>query len=114
MVEVPLVDIAWARSGDKGNAFNIGVIAREPRYLAWIGKALTPEAMVEWFTHEFDGNIPPEVRRYEMPGFDGINLHFIDSLGGGQQASLRLDPLAKGKAQQLLDMPVRIPKALVA
>jgi hypothetical protein len=114
MVEVPLVKIAWARSGDKGNAFNIGIIARAPKYLPWIGKALTPEAMVEWFAHEFDGNIPPEVRRYEMPGFDGINLHFIDSLGGGQQSSLRLDPLAKGKAQQLLDMPVRIPKALVA
>lgn len=49
-----------------------------------------------------------------MPGLRATNLHFLNSLGGGQFASLRLDPLAKGKAQQLLEMPVRIPAGLVA
>ena len=105
------MQIAWARSGDKGNAFNIGVMARRTDYLPWISKALEPKAMEEWFAHEFDDK--PEVRRYELPGFDAINLHFMDSLGGGQFASLRIDPLAKGKAQQLLDMPVQVPAALV-
>jgi hypothetical protein len=44
---------------------------------------------------------------------NAVNLHFLDALGGGQFASLRLDPLAKGKAQQLLDMPVRVPAGLL-
>lgn len=110
--EVPLIALAWARSGDKGDAFNIGVIARRPEYLPWIRAALTPTAMLQWFAHEFEGGANPAVRRYEVPGLDAINLHFLDALGGGQFASLRLDPLAKGKAQQLLDVPVRVPRSL--
>lgn len=113
LTEVPLVELAWARSGDKGDAFNIGVIAREEAYLPWIGAALTPAAMLDWFDHEFEGAANPAVKRYEVPGLNAINLHFLDALGGGQFASLRLDPLAKGKAQQLLDMPVRIPESLL-
>lgn len=112
MQSVPLVDLAWARSGDKGDAFNIGVIARDPAYLPWIRAALTPEAMLDWFAHEFEGAANPAVRRYEVPGLHAINLHFLDALGGGQFASLRLDPLAKGKAQQLLDYPVPVPAGL--
>lgn len=113
LIEVPLVDLAWARSGDKGDAFNVGVIARQPEYLPWIRAALSEEAVRDWFAHEFAGASHPEVRRYELPGMDAINLHCIQSLGGGQFASLRLDPLAKGKAQQLLDMPVKVPRGLV-
>jgi len=52
------------------------------------------------------------VLRYDLPGMNAINLHCIQALGGGQFASLRLDALAKGKAQQLLDMPVPVPAAL--
>lgn len=110
---VPLISLAWARSGDKGDAFNIGVIARQPDYLPWIRAALTGEAMTEWFAHEFEGAKNPGVDRYEVPGLNALNLHFRDSLGGGQFASLRLDPLAKGKAQQLLDFPVPVPAGLV-
>ena len=113
LVEVPLIDLAWARSGDKGDAFNIGVIARRPGYLTWIRVALEPEALLAWFDHEFEGSNPPAIHRYEVPGLDAINLHFLNALGGGQFASLRLDPLAKGKAQQLLDMPVKIPAELL-
>jgi hypothetical protein len=106
---VPLIDIAWARSGDKGDAFNIGVIARDPAHLPYIRAALNEAAMERWFAHEFEGAANPGVVRYEVPGMNAINLHFRDALGGGQFASLRLDPLAKGKAQQLLDYPVTIP-----
>ena len=112
MVERPLVDLAWARSGDKGDAFNVGVIARRPDYLPWIRAALTPQAVQAWFAHEFEGAPAPQVLRYDLPGMDAINLHCIQALGGGQFASLRLDALAKGKAQQLLDMPVSIPAGL--
>lgn len=114
LVEVPLIDLAWARSGDKGDAFNVGVIARRPEYLPWIRAALSEAAVKAWFAHEFEGATAPQVIRYDLPGMNAINLHCIQALGGGQFASLRLDALAKGKAQQLLDMPVKVPAALVA
>jgi hypothetical protein len=109
MKTVPLIDLAWARSGDKGDAFNIGVIARKPEYLPHIRAALTEAAMLAWFAHDFEGARNPQVSIYDVPGLQALNLHFHDALGGGQFASLRLDPLAKGKAQQLLDMPIRVP-----
>lgn len=111
--EVPLITLAWARSGDKGDAFNIGVIARRPEYLPHIRAALGEDAMRGYFAHEFEGAKAPAVHRYELPGLNALNLHFLDALGGGQFASLRLDPLAKAKAQQLLDYPVRVPENLV-
>jgi hypothetical protein len=114
LTEVPLIDLAWARSGDKGDAFNVGVIARKPQYLPWIRAALSEAAVKAWFAHEFEGAAAPQVIRYDLPGMDAINLHCIQALGGGQFASLRLDALAKGKAQQLLDMPVRVPASLLA
>jgi hypothetical protein len=112
-IEVPLIDLAWARSGDKGDAFNVGVIARRPEYLPYLRTALTEPALRQWFAHEFEGGAHPEVRSYEVPGLNALNFHFLDALGGGQMASLRMDPLAKGKAQQLLDMPIAIPAALL-
>ncbi len=112
MINVPLIDIAWARSGDKGDAFNIGVIARRPDYLPWIRQALSEEAVLQFFAHEFEGAQAPQVIRYDLPGLNALNLHCLQALGGGQFASLRLDPLAKGKAQQLLDMQIPIPAKL--
>jgi hypothetical protein len=114
LARAPLIDLAWARSGDKGDAFNIGVIARKPDYLPWIRRALSPEAVKAFFAHEFEGAKAPQVIRYELPGLSALNLHCIQALGGGQFSSLRLDPLAKGKAQQLLDMEIEIPARLLA
>ena len=113
MTRRPLIDLAWARSGDKGDAFNIGVIARKPEYLPWIRRALSEEAVMGFFAHEFEGAEHPKVVRYELPGLGALNLHCIQALGGGQFSSLRLDPLAKGKAQQLLDMEIEVPAELV-
>lgn len=113
LVSRPLIDLAWARSGDKGDAFNIGVIARRPEYMPWIRRALAPEAVKAFFAHEFEGAKAPQVIRYELPGLRALNLHCIQALGGGQFSSLRLDPLAKGKAQQLLDMEIEVPADLV-
>lgn len=113
-VLTPLVTLAWARSGDKGDAFNVGVIARRPEYLPYIRAALTEEAVMRFFAHEFEGARSPAVKRYEVPGLDALNFHLIESLGGGQMASLRLDALAKGKGQQLLDFEVPVPAALLA
>jgi hypothetical protein len=105
-----LIDLAWARSGDKGDAFNIGVIARRPEFMPYIRAALAEEVVGRWFAHEFEG--PPQVRRYEVPGLDALNFHLTQSLGGGQMATLRLDALAKGKGQQLLDMEIPVPASL--
>jgi len=114
LVVAPLIDLAWARSGDKGDAFNVGVIARRPEYLPWIRRALSPEAVQVFFAHEFEGAKAPQVIRYDLPGLQALNLHCIQALGGGQFSSLRLDPLAKGKAQQLLDMEIEVPARLLA
>lgn len=111
---VQLIDLAWARSGDKGDAFNVGVIARKPDYLPWIRAALSEEVVKAYFAHEFEGATDPRVVRYEVPGLNALNFHCIQSLGGGQFASLRLDPLAKGKAQQLLDIALEAPASLVS
>lgn len=109
---VPLIDLAWARSGDKGDAFNIGVIARKPEYLPYIRAALTEQAVQHFFLHEGEDGKPPKVKRYEVPGLNALNFHLTQSLGGGQMASLRLDPLAKGKGQQLLDIEILVPERL--
>jgi hypothetical protein len=113
LVAVPLIDIAWARSGDKGDAFNVGVIARDAAFLPYIRAALSEAAVKAFFAHEFEGGANPRVIRYEVPGMNALNFHLLDALGGGQFASLRLDPLAKGKGQQLLEFPVPVPARLV-
>jgi hypothetical protein len=113
MVLVDLIDIAWARSGDKGDSFNVGVIARKPELLPYIRAALSQEAVLNFLAHEFEGGRKPSVVRFDLPGMTAINLLCQNALGGGQLATLRLDALAKGKAQQLLEFPVKVPARLV-
>ena len=111
-VRVRLVDIAWGRSGDKGDKFNVGIIARRPEFLPWIRAALTEDVVRDWFAHEFRGAANPRVERFEVPGMHALNFLCHEALGGGGMATLRLDQLAKGKAQQLLEIAVRIPVGL--
>ncbi len=111
-VTVPLIRLAYARSGDKGDTANIGVIARRPDYLPYLRANLTAEAVAAHMAHLFDQDAAPRVERFELPGFDALNFLLHAALGGGGAGSLRADPLAKGLAQQLLDMPVRVPASL--
>ncbi|MCA9529322.1 MAG: DUF1446 domain-containing protein, partial [Myxococcales bacterium] len=104
-VEVPLRTLAWARSGDKGDKANIGVLARLPEYVPAIAAQVTPEAVKAYFAHLVEG----EVERFELPGMHGFNFLMHEALGGGGIASLRYDPQGKGLAQMLLDLPVRVP-----
>lgn len=106
---VPLVKLAVARSGDKGNHSNIGVIAREPEYLAWIAEALTPEVIVDWMSHVLDP-IHGRVERWYLPGSHSLNFLLENALGGGGIASLRIDPQGKAFAQQLLEIPIAVPQ----
>ncbi|MDQ9890621.1 acyclic terpene utilization AtuA family protein [Acinetobacter pittii] len=111
-IEVPLIEIAHARSGDKGNHSNIGVIARKADYLPWIRAALTEEAVASYMQHVLDAE-KGRVIRYELPGLNALNFMLENALGGGGVASLRIDPQGKAFAQQLLDMPVKIPAHLL-
>ncbi|KAA8980375.1 acyclic terpene utilization AtuA family protein [Halospina sp. K52047b] len=110
--EVRLVDLAWGRSGDKGDHCNIGVVARREDYLPWIAAALTPERVAEWMGHTLDPE-KGEVLRWHMPGIHGLNFLLKHSLGGGGVASLRIDPQGKAFAQQLLEIPVAVPSGLL-
>lgn len=109
-LEVPLIRLAWARSGDKGDTSNIGVIARRPEWLALLRAQLTPERVKTHLAHLVQG----EVTRYEVPGIHAFNFVCTQALGGGGMASLRNDPLGKGMGQILLAMPLRVPVGLLS
>ncbi|SEI02706.1 acyclic terpene utilization AtuA family protein [Paracoccus alkenifer] len=107
---VPLIALARARSGDKGDRANIGVLSRDPAFLPWIAAAVTPDAVRHWLAHFVQG----EVRRHDWPGLDGFNLVLDRALGGGGTASLRHDAQGKALAQILLDLPVPVPAVWTA
>jgi len=104
-VEAPLYLFAHGRSGDKGDSANIGVLARDPRWLPLLRAQLTADAVAHFFAHLVRGM----VTRYEWPGLDGFNFVLESALGGGGVASLRHDPQGKAYAQMLLDFPLRVP-----
>jgi hypothetical protein len=111
---LPLISLAWARSGDKGDNSNIGVIARKPEYLPIIRSALTPNAVASYFAHHLQGRRDDQVERFDVPGIRAMNFVLHDVLGGGGIASLRNDPQGKGFAQMLLDFPVPVDQKLAA
>lgn len=106
---VPLVRLAVARSGDKGNHSNIGVMARRPEYLPWIAEALTPAVVVDWMSHVLDP-VQGRVERWYLPGTHSLNFLLENALGGGGVASLRIDPQGKAFAQQLLEIQIPVPR----
>ncbi|MGF6153039.1 acyclic terpene utilization AtuA family protein [Pseudomonas fluorescens] len=108
---VALVKLAVARSGDKGNHSNIGVMARAPEYLPWIAEALTPAVIVDWMSHVLDP-IHGRVERWYLPGTHSLNFLLENALGGGGVASLRIDPQGKAFAQQLLEIQIPVPQGI--
>ena len=109
-VKVRLVDLAWGRSGDKGDIANIGILARKPEYLPYIRSALTEDTVKAYFAHLCDG----AVERFDLPGSHALNFLLHESLGGGGIASVRIDPQGKGFAQMLLDIEIPVPVDLAA
>ncbi|MAV50473.1 MAG: terpene utilization protein AtuA [Hyphomonadaceae bacterium] len=108
LVPVPLIRLAWARSGDKGDKANIGVLPRDKTYAGWIWASLTEEAVADRFKHYLCG----KVERFYMPGSGAINFVLDQVLGGGGVASLRNDPQGKGYSQILLQSEILIPQSL--
>lgn len=105
-VLVPLIRLAVARSGDKGNYANIGVIARNARYFDVIRAALTPQRVKACFSALTRG----EVTAYPLPGIHGINFLLAESLDGGGVSSLHLDPQGKTYSQVLLELDIPVPE----
>ena len=107
--EVLLIRLAWARSGDKGDISNIGVIARSPALLPLLRAQLTESAVAAFLAHLVKGG----VTRFEVPGINAFNFVCEQALDGGGMSSLRNDPLGKGMGQILLSMPIQVPIALL-
>lgn len=104
-----LIDIAVARSGDKGNSANVGLMARSPDFYEVICREVTAPKVAAWFAHVTKG----EVSCYAAPGMGAVNFLLRETLDGGGTSSLHLDKLAKTYGQQLLAMPVEVPTALL-
>lgn len=108
-VTVILEKLAYARSGDKGDNANIGIIARKPEYLPYIAEQVSEEAVATYFAHTMQG----EVTRFDVPGFNAFNFFMTEALGGGGTASLLVDNQGKALGQMLLSMEVQVPASLV-
>uniref|UniRef100_A0A8C4H5Q7 Uncharacterized protein n=1 Tax=Dicentrarchus labrax TaxID=13489 RepID=A0A8C4H5Q7_DICLA len=102
-----LEELAYTRSGDKGDSANIGVIARHPLFFPYLKKHLTSSVVAEYFSHLIQPGVNDAVTRYTLPGIHGLNFVLQSSLGGGGVASLRSDPQGKAYGQMLLDLKLR-------
>ena len=110
--QVPLVALAWGRSGDKGNKANVGIIARKPEFLPYIYHALSEQEVRARFAHFLENDSAGAVQRFLLPGSNAVNFLLHNVLGGGGVASIRNDPQGKGYAQLLLSCPVTVPAGI--
>lgn len=99
---IPLRDIAFARSGDKGDSANIAVFGRSPDAYVWLRENLTAIAVEEFFRPLGVGS----VTRYEVPNLEALNFVLPHVLGGGGSRSLRIDAQGKALGMALLEMKV--------
>lgn len=103
-----LLDLCYARSGDKGNICNVWVVALSETIYQWLRGVLTAERVKEYFGDLCRG----EVERFELPNLLAFNFLMRDALGGGGTSSLRIDPQGKTMAQALLMMRLDVPVAV--
>ena len=100
-----LRELAHARSGDKGDINNVGVIAYEPHYYPLLRQWLTPERVKAHFGSIVKG----AVTRYELPKVNALNFVLEGALGGGVTRSLSIDPHGKSYSALILTIPVEVP-----
>jgi hypothetical protein len=105
MTQVPLISVAHARSGDKGDSSNIAIFCRHPEFAAHLRTILTPALIAE----QFLGSVEGPVARFEAPGLAAFNFVLDRALGGGGMASMRLDAQGKAFGQRALEMMVSVP-----
>jgi hypothetical protein len=102
MAKRKLVELAHARSGDKGDTANVGIIARKPEYYPLLVKHVTAERVKE----HFKGVCFGEVERFELPNLGALNFLLHQSLDGGGLISLKADPQGKTYSTALLRMEI--------
>ncbi len=102
---IPLRDIAFARSGDKGDSANIAIFARSPAAYAWLRSHLTAANVEDYFRPLGVGSVV----RYDVPNLAALNFILPHVLGGGGSRSLRIDAQGKTLGMALLEMPVDAP-----
>jgi hypothetical protein len=107
--QVPLRRLCYARSGDKGDTCNIGVLARSPRIYAWMLEHLTARVVQRFFK----GRVHGKVTRYELDNLEGLNFLLEGALGGTGTTILLVDPQGKTMSQALLEMKVTVPAGLL-
>lgn len=105
MAEVPLLAVAHARSGDKGDFSNVAIFCREPRFYPRLKEELTAGRLAAHFAGVVEG----PVERFEAPGLHALNFLMHRALGGGGMASRRIDAQGKAYGQRALEMRVRVP-----
>jgi len=105
MKTVPLVHLAHARSGDKGDTANVGLIAYEPDHYALLAREVTPERVKRHFGDMVEG----EVERFELPNLHALNFLLHGALGGGGTMSLMNDAQGKVFSTALLRMEIEVP-----
>jgi len=103
LTQVPLVRLAYARSGDKGDSANIAIIARRPDLVETIRREVTPERLATLFP-----DVAGAIHRFEAPGLHAFNFLLEAALGGGGMASMRIDPQGKAYGQRTLELMVGV------
>ncbi len=107
-MKIPLSQIAYARSGDKGDGSNVGVVAYNQDCFEVIKRVLTTARVKEHFKEICFG----EVERYELPNLLALNFILHDSLGGGGSESLKTDAQGKTHGLGILFMEIEVPDEL--
>jgi hypothetical protein len=108
-MKIRLLDIAHARSGDKGDTANVGVIARRPEYYQVLVKYLTAERV----RAHFAGIALGRVERFELPNLGALNFLLHEALGGGGTRSLKNDAQGKTLGSAMLRMELDIEEQLI-
>lgn len=108
-MKIQLRQIAHARSGDKGDTANIGLIALKPEYYPLLVEQVTAERVKQHFTGICQG----AVERYELPNLKSLNFLLHESLGGGGTVSLKTDPQGKTLSSALLRLEIEVPDEAV-
>ena len=103
-MRIPLAKIAHARSGDKGDTANVGVIAYDEKHYAALVREVTPERVKDHFGSLVNGR----VERFELPNLGALNFLLHESLGGGGTLSLRADAQGKTLGAGLLRMEIEV------
>lgn len=107
-MKIQLRQLAHARSGDKGDTANIGLIALKPDYYPLLVEQVTAARVKQHFT----GICKGAVERFELPNLKALNFLLHESLGGGGTISLKTDPQGKTLSSALLRMEIEVPDAL--